>query len=105
VSYHGRTFAEGKKIGVKDGIAALWHLVKFRFLDTQFTTHEGYYILQSVRKAKGFNRWMYKTISKYVGNRVLEVGGGRTMPTDSRASLTRVSSGRSRSKAWGLPTG
>jgi glycosyltransferase involved in cell wall biosynthesis len=76
VSYHGRTFAEGKKIGMKDGIAALWHLIKYKFLDTQFTTHEGYYILQSVRKAKGFNRWMYRTISKYVGQRVLEAGCG-----------------------------
>ena len=76
ISYHGRTFAEGKKIGPKDGVAALWQLVKYRFLDTQFTTHEGYYILQSVRKARGFNRWMYRTISKYVGDRVLEAGCG-----------------------------
>jgi glycosyltransferase involved in cell wall biosynthesis len=76
ISYHGRTFAEGKKIGPKDGIAALWQLLKYRFLDTQFTTHEGYYILQSVRKARGFNRWMYRTIQKYVGQRVLEAGCG-----------------------------
>ncbi len=76
VSYHGRTFAEGKKISWKDGASALWQLIKFRFIDTQFTTHEGYYILQSVRKAKGFNRWMYKTIKKYVGPRVLEAGCG-----------------------------
>jgi glycosyltransferase involved in cell wall biosynthesis len=32
VSYHGRTYAEGKKIGWKDGFAALWHMIKFRFL-------------------------------------------------------------------------
>jgi glycosyltransferase involved in cell wall biosynthesis len=29
ISYSGRTYAEGKKIGWKDGIAALWHIVKF----------------------------------------------------------------------------
>jgi hypothetical protein len=29
ISYAGRTYAEGKKIGWRDGIAALWHIVKF----------------------------------------------------------------------------
>lgn len=29
ISYYGRTYDEGKKIGLKDGIAALWYIVKF----------------------------------------------------------------------------
>jgi glycosyltransferase involved in cell wall biosynthesis len=29
ISYHGRTYAEGKKIGFTDGLAALWYLLKF----------------------------------------------------------------------------
>lgn len=29
VSYHGRTYAEGKKIGWKDGVAALYWIVRF----------------------------------------------------------------------------
>ena len=29
ISYHGRTYAEGKKIGTKDGIAAFWYVIKF----------------------------------------------------------------------------
>jgi len=29
ISYYGRTYAEGKKIGWKDGIAALWYIVKY----------------------------------------------------------------------------
>jgi len=28
ISYAGRTYAEGKKIGWKDGMAALWHIVR-----------------------------------------------------------------------------
>jgi glycosyltransferase involved in cell wall biosynthesis len=31
ITYHGRTYAEGKKIGWRDGIAALWHIVKYNF--------------------------------------------------------------------------
>ena len=29
ISYAGRTYEEGKKIGWKDGVAALWHIVRF----------------------------------------------------------------------------
>lgn len=30
ISYYGRTYQEGKKIGWRDGFKALWYLVKFR---------------------------------------------------------------------------
>jgi glycosyltransferase involved in cell wall biosynthesis len=33
ISYHGRTYEEGKKIGWKDGIAALWAIVRFNLFD------------------------------------------------------------------------
>ena len=29
ISYSGRTYAEGKKIGWRDGVAAFWHIVRF----------------------------------------------------------------------------
>ena len=29
ISYSGRTYEEGKKIGWKDGVAAFWHIVRF----------------------------------------------------------------------------
>lgn len=32
ISYHGRDYTEGKKISWRDGIAAIWHILKFRFL-------------------------------------------------------------------------
>jgi glycosyltransferase involved in cell wall biosynthesis len=32
ISYSGRTYAEGKKINWKDGIAAFWHIVSFNLL-------------------------------------------------------------------------
>jgi glycosyltransferase involved in cell wall biosynthesis len=33
VSYHGRTYREGKKIGLKDGFQALYCIVRFAFAD------------------------------------------------------------------------
>lgn len=29
ISYQGRTYAEGKKINWKDGLAAIWHIIRF----------------------------------------------------------------------------
>ena len=29
ISYYGRTYTEGKKINWKDGLAAIWHIIKF----------------------------------------------------------------------------
>jgi glycosyltransferase involved in cell wall biosynthesis len=31
ISYHGRDYSEGKKIGWRDGIVVLWYLMKYRF--------------------------------------------------------------------------
>ncbi len=33
ISYSGRDYAEGKKIGVKDGVTALWTIFKYKFVD------------------------------------------------------------------------
>jgi glycosyltransferase involved in cell wall biosynthesis len=33
ISYSGRTYEEGKKIGWRDGLSALWSIIKFRFVD------------------------------------------------------------------------
>jgi len=44
ISYYGRTYEEGKKIGTKDGIAALWYLIKYNLL----TSLKGSYLRQPV---------------------------------------------------------
>lgn len=33
ISYYGRKFAEGKKLTWRDGVVALWTLIKYRFVD------------------------------------------------------------------------
>ncbi len=35
VSYSGRTYAEGKKIGWRDGMAALWHVLRFNLFTSK----------------------------------------------------------------------
>jgi glycosyltransferase involved in cell wall biosynthesis len=41
ISYYGRTYEEGKKIGWRDGVAALWYIVRFNLfcsLDASYRT-------------------------------------------------------------------
>jgi len=33
ISYNGRTYEEGKKIGWKDGVSAFWTILKYRFIN------------------------------------------------------------------------
>jgi len=33
ISYHGRTYDQGKKIGVRDGFQALWCIVRYGLFD------------------------------------------------------------------------
>ena len=39
ISYYGRTYEQGKKIGMRDGLAAVWYVVRFNW----FTTLRGSY--------------------------------------------------------------
>ena len=90
ISYHGRSVAEGKKIGWKDAFSAVWTLVKYRFIDDRFTTHDGYYVLQSMRRARGLNRWILEQFRPFIGNRVLEAGCGIGNFTELLLDRTRL---------------
>jgi hypothetical protein len=69
IGYHGRTRAEGKKIGWRDAAGAAWCLLKFRFLDTRFTTNDRQWVLSGLGRACRLNRWMFSRLAPYVGRR------------------------------------
>jgi SAM-dependent methyltransferase len=75
ISYNGRTYDEGKKIGWKDALRAL--LVIFRYSVTRDTYADpGARILDTLAHTPRFNRWMADVIRPVVGSRVLELGAG-----------------------------
>jgi glycosyltransferase involved in cell wall biosynthesis/phospholipid N-methyltransferase len=77
ISYSGRTYVEGKKIGWKDGVRALWAILRYSASGKLYTDDEhGGEILDRLNQAPRFNKWMADTIRPYVGKRVLEVGAG-----------------------------
>ncbi|MDE3196426.1 MAG: methyltransferase, partial [Acidobacteriota bacterium] len=75
ISYHGRTYDEGKKIGLKDAFVVLWVIIRSR-LTNQIFFDTGPAALDALSVATRFNRWMSDTIAPYVGSRVLEIGAG-----------------------------
>lgn len=75
ISYHGRTYEEGKKIGLKDAFEAFWVMLKFR-LGNDLYNDVGLEILDALSYAPKFNAWMADTVAPYLGDRVLEIGAG-----------------------------
>lgn len=77
ISYAGRNYQEGKKIGWRDGIKALWAILHFAFSDRVYADDpHGGETLERLARAPRFSRWMADTIRPWVGTRVLEIGAG-----------------------------
>ena len=76
ISYHGRTYAEGKSVGWRDGVEALWLIAKFRFIDTRHTNDSGHVTLESLASSPSIAMWMLEQFDDHISGRVLEAGCG-----------------------------
>jgi glycosyltransferase involved in cell wall biosynthesis len=76
ISYHGRTYDEGKKIGWKDAVSALWTIVKHRFREAEDKANVGHVTLVRLSKLEPYNRWLVGRFAHAIGRRVLEIGSG-----------------------------
>ena len=74
ISYHGRDYAEGKKIGPRDALAAVWTLLKFWLVSD--IGHVGQHTLARMSELGAYNRTMYELFERFLGRRVLEIGAG-----------------------------
>jgi glycosyltransferase involved in cell wall biosynthesis len=75
ISYEGRTYEDGKKIGMLDAFQAVF-VIFSNLLTGDLYRDSGAEILDAFSVAPKFNRWMADTIRPFVGNRVLEIGAG-----------------------------
>ncbi|HLN57657.1 MAG TPA: glycosyltransferase [Thermoanaerobaculia bacterium] len=76
ISYYGRTYDEGKKIGLKDAFSALWTIIKHRFRETEESGNVGHVTLARLAKLEPYNRWLVSRFAPALGRRVLEIGAG-----------------------------
>lgn len=76
ISYHGRTYAEGKKITWKDGWQALVTIIKFWLIDDMFEGDYGHKDLIDMEAAPKYTEWTLERVRPYVGHSLLEIGSG-----------------------------
>jgi SAM-dependent methyltransferase len=97
ISYAGRTYAEGKKIGWRDGIRAFYCIVRYSGIverrsrrrrlgaapaafdeaDTELAA-----TLDNLDGASRYASWIYEMIEPWLGDDLLEVGAGHGTLTD-----------------------
>jgi SAM-dependent methyltransferase len=94
ISYHGRTYEQGKKITWRDGIAAFVHIVKYNLFRAPSACFKKPWreilnlvappadpdhvhdTLANLSGAEEYNEWMFEQIKPYLGRRIIEIGSG-----------------------------
>jgi glycosyltransferase involved in cell wall biosynthesis len=76
ISYHGRTYEEGKKIGWKDGVKALGVIFRFWLIDDLYTEPYGRAFLNNLTGTPQYLNWQARVLRPSLGDTVLELGAG-----------------------------
>jgi SAM-dependent methyltransferase len=102
ISYDGRTYAEGKKIGWRDGVRALYCIGRYSWQarrdararpehtpaaapdETQRAT------LESMDDSRNYADWIVELLTPYLRGTILEVGAGHGTFTELLAAFGRV---------------
>jgi glycosyltransferase involved in cell wall biosynthesis len=76
ISYHGRTYEEGKKIGLKDGLQALGVILHFWLVDDLYVQPYGRAFLNNLSGTPQYQSWITRILRPYLGDVVLEMSAG-----------------------------
>jgi glycosyltransferase involved in cell wall biosynthesis len=76
ISYHGRTYEEGKKIGWQDGVKALAAILYYWLIDDLYVQPYGRAYLNNLTGTPQYISWIVRLIRPYLGDQVLELGAG-----------------------------
>jgi len=76
ISYQGRTYSEGKKINWKDGVAALYFIVKYSLFPGQVLKNSQEDILYNLESSGHYGK-ILQYIKPRIGAKVLELGCGK----------------------------
>ena len=76
ISYHGRTYEEGKKIGWKDGLKAFGVILYFWLIDDLYVEPYGRAFLNNLTGTPQYLSWTAQIIRRHAGDTVFEIGAG-----------------------------
>lgn len=89
ISYSGRSYSEGKKIGWKDAVSAVWTMLRCALTDDRGSVDPLHATLRRMAALDRYNSFLFEQIRPAIGQRVLEVGAGT-------GNLTQYLRGRDR---------
>jgi len=75
ISYSGRTYEEGKKIGLKDAFQAIFTILRYSRWEAP-KDDVGAITLRRMAKLSAYNEWLHRRFEHALGTRILEVGSG-----------------------------
>lgn len=76
ISYHGRSYIEGKKIGWKDALNAVYVILKYRLFDDCYDETHAAALLRNLSRSRQIQHWLADTLLPAMGARILEVNAG-----------------------------
>jgi glycosyltransferase involved in cell wall biosynthesis len=76
ISYHGRTYEEGKKIGWKDGVKVFGVILHYWLIDDLYVEPYGRGSLNNLTGTPQYINWMTRILRPHVRDTVLELGAG-----------------------------
>lgn len=76
ISYHGRSYEEGKKINWKDGVQALTTILRFWLIDDLYTVPYGRLLLNNLAGTPQYLKWIGDQVIPHLGDAVLELRAG-----------------------------
>jgi len=76
ISYHGRTYEEGKKIGWKDGVKAISVIIYFWLIDDLYVPTYGRGFLNSLTGTPQYLSWLTRIVRPHLRDTVIEIGAG-----------------------------
>ncbi|MEZ5416416.1 MAG: methyltransferase domain-containing protein [Vicinamibacterales bacterium] len=89
ISYSGRTYEEGKKIGLKDAFKAVYTLLRYARWEAP-ADDVGARTLRRMAGLAAYNKWLHDRFDAFLGRRILEVGSGVGNQTRYFADRERV---------------
>ena len=103
ISYNGRTYDDGKKIGWRDGVRAVYCIVRYsppgrRLLDPPVPKAKRFEeadeqigaTLANLEGTGNYHDWLVELVRPHLGNRILEVGAGHGTMTARLAEFGSV---------------
>lgn len=76
ISYHGRTYEEGKKIGWWDGVKVFGVILRYWLIDDLYVEPYGRGSLNNITGTPQYVNWLTSVLRPFVGDTVLELRAG-----------------------------